>query len=45
MKFLMIVLAIHAVVEMFSNKRNNAEENKADEMNEKVLHPAEFMLR
>ncbi|MBL7746402.1 MAG: hypothetical protein JNM19_03145 [Chitinophagaceae bacterium] len=45
MKFLMIVLAIHTIVEMISNKRKNAEQNMADEMNEKVLHPAEFMLR
>lgn len=45
MKFLMIVLAIHAVLEMISNKRKEAEANKANEMNEKILHPAEFILR
>ncbi len=45
MKFLLVVLAIHAMVEVISNKRKNAAAAKADEVNEKVFHPAEFMLR
>ena len=45
MKFLMIVLAVHFVGEVITNKRKVVKNNNADEINEKVLHPAEFNMR
>jgi len=45
MKFLMIVLAVHFVAEVISNKRKEMTGNKAGEKEEKVLHPAEFNMR
>lgn len=42
MKFLLIVLAVHFVAEIFSKRKEN---KGADVMNERVLHPAEFNLR
>jgi hypothetical protein len=44
MKFLMIVLAIRFIAELVSNKRKN-NNNDANVMNEKIIHPAEFALR
>jgi hypothetical protein len=44
MKFLMIVLAVHFVAEMISDKRKKANHN-AGESNEKARHPAEFEIR
>lgn len=45
MKFLIIVLAIHLVIEWVSGKKNtnNVQENGL--MNDKVRHPAEYELR
>ncbi|MEI9913010.1 MAG: hypothetical protein WDO71_27215 [Bacteroidota bacterium] len=45
MKFVMIVLAIHFIGEVISNKRKEISNNNADERNETVIHPAEFNLR
>ena len=45
MKFLMIVLAVHFVAEVISNKRKEMTDNKAGEKEEKILHPAEFDMR
>jgi hypothetical protein len=45
MKFLMIVLAIHFIGEVISNKRKGARKINADEGNETALHPAEFNMR
>ncbi len=44
MKFLLVVLAIHLVGELISNKRKD---NKNDEVKgtNNVRHPAEFELR
>lgn len=44
MKFLMIVLAVHFVAEMISNKRKD-KGNEAGERCDKVVHPAEFNMR
>lgn len=44
MKFLLIVLAVHFVAQMISNKtKDNG--NDAGEENERILHPAEFNVR
>ena len=44
MKFLLIVLAVHFVIELFSNKGKSKKDE--DEANvESVLHPAEYELR
>jgi hypothetical protein len=45
MKFLMIVLAVHFIGEVISNKRKGTNNNNADESNERVIHPAEFTMR
>ena len=45
MKFLMIVLAVHFVAEMISNKRKQINNDDACEKEEKILHPAEFDMR
>jgi hypothetical protein len=45
MKFVMIVLAIHFIGEVISNKRKGISNNNADESNETVIHPAEFNMR
>jgi len=45
MKFLLIVLAIHCIGELISNKRKDKRINEAEEINEKVYHPAEYELR
>ena len=42
MKFLMIVLTIHFIGEVITNKRKI---NNAGEVNEKIVHPAEFNMR
>jgi Na+-transporting methylmalonyl-CoA/oxaloacetate decarboxylase gamma subunit len=42
MKFLMIVLAVHFVAEMISNK---VKEKAKDEETDRVIHPAEFDMR
>ncbi|HEV7781661.1 MAG TPA: hypothetical protein VGO58_10375 [Chitinophagaceae bacterium] len=41
----MVVLAIHLVGELISNKRKNNKAGEAEVMNEKIRHPAEFDLR
>lgn len=43
MKFLLIVLAVHFIAEVISNKRKNI--NSDVEMNNNVRHPAEYQLR
>jgi hypothetical protein len=45
MKFIMIVLAIRFVAELVTNKKNTGNENKPEVRNEKIYHPAEFILR
>jgi hypothetical protein len=45
MKFLMILLAVHFIVEVISNKRKGTGNINADEGNEIVIHPAEFNMR
>jgi hypothetical protein len=45
MKFLVIMLAIHFIGEMFSNKMKKENKNNSTENNAKVLHPAEFQVR
>ncbi|HLG40703.1 MAG TPA: hypothetical protein VI461_13585 [Chitinophagaceae bacterium] len=45
MKFLMIVLAVHFLGEVISNKRKGINNSSADEKNEKIIHPAEFNVR
>ncbi len=45
MKFLLVVLAIHFIGELISNKRKDKRIIEADEMNERVYHPAEYELR
>ena len=43
--FVMIVLAVHFIGEVISNKRKGMGNNNADEGNETVIHPAEFNMR
>jgi hypothetical protein len=43
MKFLMIVLAVHFMAEMISNKKKV--NNNNDDTNENRVHPAEFAIR
>ena len=45
MKYLMIVLAIHFIGEVITNKRKEGKQNYTEEGNEKILHPAEFYIR
>lgn len=45
MRFLLIVLAIHLIIELVANKRNAIKNGKNDEASEKVRHPAEYGLR
>ena len=45
MKFLLAVLAIHFIGELISNKRKDKRIHEADEINERVYHPAEYELR
>jgi hypothetical protein len=45
MKFLLAVLAIHFIGELISNKRKDKRISEADEINERVYHPAEYELR
>lgn len=45
MKFLLIVLTVHFIGEVISYKRKDGSNNKGDERNEKILHPAEFTVR
>lgn len=45
MKFLLVVLAIHFIVELISNRKANNSDNKAEELDEETRHPAEFDLR
>jgi hypothetical protein len=45
MKFLFIVLAIHFVNELISNKRKNINSIEPGEANKNVRHPAEYELR
>lgn len=45
MKFLMIVLAVHFIGEVISNKRKGVKNKNADEKNDRVIHPAEFNIR
>jgi hypothetical protein len=45
MKFVMVVLAIHFIGEMISNKRKRVKDKRGDERNEIILHPAEYLLR
>lgn len=44
MKFLLIVLAFHFVIELFSNKGKN-KKDEGEVQVENVLHPAEYNLR
>jgi hypothetical protein len=41
----MIVLAIHFIGEVISNKGKVKRMDQAGEMNERVIHPAEFGMR
>jgi len=45
MKLVMVVLAIHFIGEVISNKRKKIKDKRMDERKEIVLHPAEYMLR
>ena len=45
MKFLLIVLAIHLVVEALTGKKNKNSSPAEGEMNDPVRHPAEYELR
>jgi large-conductance mechanosensitive channel len=45
MKFLVVVLAIHFIVELINNIRKTERKNTQDEINEKVFHPSEFRIR
>jgi hypothetical protein len=45
MKFLLVVLAIHFVGELISNKTKNENKTGMDERSELIRHPAEFELR
>jgi hypothetical protein len=44
MKFLLVVLAVHFVVELFSSKKK-VKENEVRMPNDIVRHPAEFEVR
>ena len=45
MKFLLAVLAIHFIAEMITGKIKGEKENKTGDVNENILHPAEYELR
>ena len=45
MKWVMVVLAIHFIGEMISNKRKKIKDKGMNERNEIVVHPAEYLLR
>lgn len=45
MKLVMVVLAIHFIGEVFSNKRKKMKDKRMDERNVIILHPAEYLLR
>ena len=45
MKFLLVVLAVHLVIEWISGKKNTKKVQDDGTMNEKVHHPAEYELR
>lgn len=45
MKFLIIVLAIHFIGELISNKRKGTGKDDAEEGRDMVFHPAEFPVR
>ncbi|MFN8289379.1 MAG: hypothetical protein U0U70_03860 [Chitinophagaceae bacterium] len=45
MKFLIGVLAVRFIIELFSNKNKNAEVNNTGMFSNNVRHPAEFLLR
>lgn len=45
MKFLLVVLAIHFVIELVRTKRKDNKINKAEMMKNNVRHPAENELR
>lgn len=45
MKFLLSVLAVRFIVELFSQKDKNAAAINSGVMNKNIRHPAEFMLR
>lgn len=45
MKFLLAVLTVHFVVELFSSKKRANGENEVKVPNDIVRHPAEFELR
>lgn len=45
MKFLLGVLAVRFIVELFSNKNKNAVVPNSGVKNNNVRHPAEFTLR
>jgi hypothetical protein len=42
MKFLIIVLVIHFIAEIFSNRKNKPGEKNEGE---KIIHPAEYEVR
>jgi large-conductance mechanosensitive channel len=45
MKFLVIVLAIHFIVELTNKIRKTGRKNTQDEMNERIIHPSEYRVR
>ena len=45
MKFLLIVLAIRFIIELFSSKPNAKNEAETEKTNELIRHPAEYELR
>lgn len=46
MKFLLVVLTLHLLIEWIGRrKERNKEKNMEPERNERVIHPAEFLLR
>jgi hypothetical protein len=46
MKFLLVVLTLHLLVEWIGRRNDrNREKNTEPERNERVIHPAEFLLR
>jgi|GEM_PF-1731420 len=46
MKFLLVVLALHLLIEWIGRRKDRSrEKNTEPERNEQVIHPAEFLLR
>lgn len=45
MKFLLVVLAVHLLIEWVSRRNDRQMEEPPPERGDRVIHPAEYLLR